>query len=368
MGAMGRTIERAEVAADHVVVWLEHSDTPLSLSAKWIRDHSQDAASYDPVTKQRTIDTFEIAADLRPASVDISNGDLHVTWLEDEPNSFLTADLLISLTNPTSRNERLLWQTPNEIKLDQVPYRDVVEGGAGLQRWLDSIETYGFGMISGAPTEQHDAGTIANLIGYVRHTVFGGLWTLSSEVVAHADSAYGADTLEPHTDGCYSHDGPGMQFFLCSERTGEGGESVLVDGFAAAVALRDTDAEAFDILTKVSVPGHYIEEGVHLQASRPTIRLDANGNLLQVTFNNYDRSPFLLPEPQMSEWYRAYQAFHDLLVDESSWWKWRLEPGDALIFDNWRCLHGRMAYTGKRVFHGGYLNHEDLESRLRVGS
>ena len=192
------------------------------------------------------------------------------------------------------------------------------------------------------------------------------LWTLSSEVVEHNDSAYSNETLEPHTDGSYSHDGPGMQFFLCDERTGRGGESVLVDGFAAATMLRESDPDSFQILTEVSVPAHYIEDGVHLVASRPTIRLDDEGNILQVTFNNYDRSPFLLEEPKMTQWYRAYSALHTLLIDESSWWKWRLEPGQALIFDNWRCLHGRMGYTGKRVFHGGYLNHEDLESKLRL--
>jgi trimethyllysine dioxygenase len=37
-----------------------------------------------------------------------------------------------------------------------------------------------------------------------------------------------------------------------------------------------------------------------------------------------------------------------------------------LVFDNWRCLHGRLEYTGTRVFEGCYHNREDFESKLRV--
>ena len=114
------------------------------------------------------------------------------------------------------------------------------------------------------------------------------------------------------------------------------------------------------------MPAHYIEDGVSLRAERPTIRLDDDGELVQVTFNNYDRSPFVLEPVKMRAWYEAYAAFHALISDRTAWWTHRLEPGDALIFDNWRCLHGRMAYSGVRVFNGAYLNHEDLESALRL--
>jgi trimethyllysine dioxygenase len=37
-----------------------------------------------------------------------------------------------------------------------------------------------------------------------------------------------------------------------------------------------------------------------------------------------------------------------------------------MMFDNWRVLHGRAAYTGHRHLCGAYLNHEDYESRRRL--
>ena len=42
-------------------------------------------------------------------------------------------------------------------------------------------------------------------------------------------------------------------------------------------------------------------------------------------------------------------------------------PREALLFDNWRVMHGRAAFTGRRHMCGGYVNHEDMDSRLRSG-
>lgn len=358
------TIDRAEANDSGILVWMSDKAQPLELSWIWVRDHSEDPTSLDPVNRQREVDTFSLDRTSMAKSVDLVDGRVQVEWTDGSPTSLLSSGLLSSLS-PAAPMARP-WRSPSELEVEFVPFDEVMHTNAGLRRWLEAIGRNGFGLVSGVPTDQASAQSLASRIGYVRRTIFGDMWTLSSEVVEHADSAYGSATLEPHTDGCYSHDGPGMQMFACSERTGTGGESVMVDGFAAADVLRSMDPDSFDLLTRVSVPGHYIEAGIHLQASRPTITLHADGSIRQVTFNNYDRSPFLLPAAEMAAWYNAYSAFHELLVDEASWWTHRLEPGDALMFDNWRCLHGRLAYTGTRVFHGCYVNHEDLESRLRV--
>jgi trimethyllysine dioxygenase len=36
-----------------------------------------------------------------------------------------------------------------------------------------------------------------------------------------------------------------------------------------------------------------------------------------------------------------------------------------LVFDNWRVLHGRGAFSGMRKMAGSYINREDFESRIR---
>ncbi len=68
----------------------------------------------------------------------------------------------------------------------------------------------------------------------------------------------------------------------------------------------------------------------------------------------------------MRAFYAAYGALHARVINPANWLKIPLRPGMAMIFDNWRCLHGRMSYTGKRVFYGCYHNREDFESAVRT--
>lgn len=374
--AMTEQVSRArlELGQDSLLVWLEEAgpstsaEQPLELPWFWIRDHSEDPSAVDPATKQRVIDTFAIDRSVRPSGAEVVDDAILVHWPDGTHTSTLSFDLLASLK--AHAPPVTLWASSDDANVPVLEAGDVMSSDDELRRWVETIATWGFGLVKGCGREVADAEALANRIGYVRRSVFGAMWTLSSEVVAHDDSAYGNETLQPHTDGSYSHDGPGLQFFVCSERSGQGGESVLVDGFAAAEALRAVEPEAFNILTEVDVPARYIEQGIHLKASRPTIRLSPHGgpaaSIVQVTLNNYDRAPFLLPADRLHAWYDAYGALHELVADTSTWWSKRLEPGDGLFFDNWRCLHGRLAYTGRRIFHGGYLNHEDFESRLRA--
>ena len=90
--------------------------------------------------------------------------------------------------------------------------------------------------------------------------------------------------------------------------------------------------------------------------------------LLQVSYNNYDRAPmrFKGGEEEERRFYQSYAVFHQRVSDQSRWWTYRLGVGEALYFDNHRMLHGRLAYTGRRVFVGCYQNKEDFESRRRV--
>jgi trimethyllysine dioxygenase len=346
---------------------LELQGATLTLPWKWVRDHSRDPSAFDAHTSQREVDTFMIASDLRGETAAIVGEDVIVGWNDETPDSILPLALMAELAGVSAQAETTLWHKASGAQPTILDYDDLIADGDGLARWAGDIERYGFGLLRNVPGGRKATAAIAGRLGYIRRTIFGDQWTLSSENLAdHADSAYGQETLEPHTDGSYSHDGPGLQLFVCQERSGTGGESVLVDGFAAVEHLRATNPADFELLSTVSVPAHYLEDGVHLKASRPTIRLDEHGRLVQLTFNNYDRAPFVLPADQMQQWYDAYGRLHDLLVDQTRWWSMRLEPGDALMFDNWRCLHGRMGFTGRRVFEGCYLNHEDLESRLRV--
>lgn len=338
------------------------------LDAFWLLDHGQDPARLDQSTLQRKVDTFAIDPTVVATAVRIEADDLVVEWSDGSPAGRYSADLIADVLGLVpDRTPRRTWAAGSLP--DPLPRHDhdaVVDTDAGLAAWLDDVASLGVGLVRGVPATAEAAERLARRVGYPRETIFGGMWRLSSEMTDHSDTAYSQTFLEPHTDATYVPDAPGLQMFCCIERDGTGGESILVDGLAAAEDLRAADPAAFATLTSVPVPGRYVEKGVHLRAERPAIRLGRDGEILQVSINNYDRAPFRLPEPEMREFYRAYGALHRRLNDRDHWLLVRLDPGDALLFDNWRTLHGRMAYTGRRVFAGCYHNREDFDSRRRV--
>lgn len=362
-------IASAVATSDGLSVMFAGISKPETFSWFWLYDHSEDASRYNTESRQRKINTFKIDKDIAGTSIELNDGDqVVINWNDGSAPGLYSVGLLASAVGiGTDRTKQQLWLAGSLP--DQIPtfeFEQVISTDDSLREWLDAVATFGFGTVQNMPPDESSAERLARRIGYPRETIFGGVWKLSSELEDHSDTAYSQTFLEPHSDGTYSHDAPGLQMFCCIERTGTGGESTLVDGFAIAEQLRRQDPKAFATLTTTIVPGHYIETGVHLRAERPAIRLDQHGNVAQISFNNYDRAPMKLPNVEMTEFYRAYGELHKRINDRDNWVRIRLNSGDVLLFDNWRLLHGRMEYTGKRLFIGCYHNREDFESRRRI--
>lgn len=364
---MTTAVQSVEATPAGLIVSIDETETELSW--RWVRDHGEDESSFDPVTKQRRV--YALTDQANQPAVDVSLeqvGDIDVVALSwpDGARTWISQATIASLLCPRPVTPAMPWHSAAETAITKGDVAQVLNEDDALAAWVRDIDTYGFGLLGGFRGGHPETTALASRIGHPASTIFGPTWDLASDVDAHDDTAYTQTFLAPHTDGTYMHHAPGLQMFCCTERDGTGGESVIVDGFALAETLRSEHPQDFDVLTSVSVPGHYIEPGVELRTSRPAIRLDDHGNVVQISMNNYDRSPMFLPADEMHAFYRAYGRLHELANDRSRWHAIRLEAGDVLINDNWRVLHGREAYTGGRRFVGCYLNHSDLESRIRT--
>ena len=203
-------------------------------------------------------------------------------------------------------------------------------------------------------------------MAYVRNSIFGAFSVWDNKLDNPDDTAFTSLAIEPHTDGTYVHDAPGLQTLHCLKKNSTGGENQLVDGLAIAEKMRKENPEYFKILSTINIPGRYIKTDTYLEARRPLFRLNDQGMIVQVSFNNHDRAPFRLENDLMSQFYEAYKIFHNLANDKSRQFEFMLEPGTVLTFDNWRVLHARASLTGYRQLCGGYHNREDFESRLRL--
>lgn len=79
----------------------------------------------------------------------------------------------------------------------------------------------------------------------------------------------------------------------------------------------------------------------------------------RATLNNIDQS-------KVMRFYQSYQAFAREVLSPDNEWHFKLNPGTVCIFDNWRLLHGRTAYTGKRTVVGSYVARNEFLSVART--
>ena len=337
----------------------------------WLRDHAHDDSTIHPVTQQRQLDTASLPPDLSASAATAVDGVVRVVWqgraeVSEVPVAFLHRYRSPRRAHISAAPLPVLWDAAEIVgaPLD-IAYADVMDTEEGVRRWMSTVAIYGFAVVTGTPSTAAATEALIRRVGYVRETIFGGFWEFTADL-SKADMAYTNLNLSAHTDGTYSHDAPGLQMLHCLYFDGTGGESTLVDGFKIAEVLCRTAGELFDVLSNIAIPGQYIGDGSHLMAARPVFRYDHNGALVQVSYNNSDRAPFLLADDEMTRLYAALRAFDRLANDPSMQWCRVLRPGEALLFDNWRVLHGRHAFTGRRTMCGAYLNHEDFESRLRT--
>ncbi len=337
----------------------------------WLRDHAHDAETLHPVTQQRQLYTAGVPRDLIGIAARIDEHTVVVTWSDGQTaDSVLPIAFLARYREPRTARASVdvpvsLWDEEAISSTTPMVHHDaVMQSDAGVREWLTATTTYGFCLAVGTPPTATATEALLRRIGYVRETIFGGMWEFTADLTK-ADTAYTNLELRPHTDGTYSHDAPGVQLLHCLQFDGTGGETTMVDAFAVAARLRSEHPQHYAVLSRIAVPGQYIGDGSHLVAARPVLRHDHTGALVQVSFNNYDRAPFLLAEDEMLAFYDALREFDAIANEPTMQWRHVLAPGEAMLFDNWRVLHGRFAYTGVRRLCGGYVNREDVESRLR---
>ena len=366
---MTATLRTATVRGRDVELTWSDDRPPATLPLMWLRDNCP--ASQHPDTRQRLVDTFAIAADIavRAIAVEEQGQGLRVEWADDGEISRFDAAFLSALRfNPDVLPVALSTWSRDEMagRVPSVPHAAFMSEEAAVKEFLEQVARLGFSFVEGVPATPEATRAVAARIAYTRETIFGGYWDFTANM-EHKDTAYTSLRIGPHTDGTYSLDAPGYQMFHCLAAECTGGENVLIDGFRIAEIMRRDAVDDFKVLTELAIPGQYIDEsrGIHLMARRPLFRLDDSGTLVQVSYNNYDRAPFTLPPARHRALYRALATFNALCNDPSLQHRRRLLPGSVLLFDNWRVLHARDAYTGYRRLAGVYLNKEDVESRLR---
>ena len=250
----------------------------------------------------------------------------------------------------------------------------------------------GIALVRGCPTADPSAVLdLCSRIAPPMRTIYGESWAVEvAPGAAPINVAYTDVELALHQDLGYYESPPGLQLLLCRafDEDVVGGTSTFLDGFAAAEELRAASPAAFATLSRVPATFqkvHYARANpVHIVTQRPVFTVapvagaagGEGGVLTGLTWAPQFEGPLRVPPEDVAPFYEAYGAFAALLAraeagETQGLLEFRLQPGDCVVFNQRRMLHGRRAFRapaggGRRSLQGCYVNADEWKSRLRV--
>ncbi len=335
------------------------------LPALWLRARSGDPTQRDTITGQRLMNPHLLPDDLALTEARLDGAGLFLAFSDGFSGSFDPQELL----DGAVLDEGCPAPQPWRADLTPPVYQwDALQDEATLLRAVRDYVERGFLLIHGTPTQPDSILSIARRFGYVRETNFGAYFEVYSRPDS-TDLAYRPVALGPHTDNPYRNPVPGIQLLHCLQNETSGGLSTLVDSLAAAQQLQQEDPEGFRLLATVPVRVEYRDADTCLVSVQPMIELDGMGAMVGVFY-----SPRLDDIPLMSEhdtraYHRARKRFGTLLSDPQFELRFLLKPGQLMMFDNNRVLHGRTAFDpseGHRQLQGCYIDRDSPRSLYRV--
>jgi alpha-ketoglutarate-dependent taurine dioxygenase len=323
----------------------------------WLRDNAP--GHRDPHTGQRLISLVDLPLEPRLRSAERwPPGHLTVSWDDGETIVFSLQWLraydrsLRSSARPT----RMPWLGQPATNFAGSAYPDWVADPSIREEWLYAVGRDGLAFLSNVPEEDAAVLQVAAQIGFVRETSDGRIFDDRSVA-----------GLRVHTDNPYRDPVPGFKLLHCLSASGHGGESIFIDGMAAAERVRAHDANAFSTLYQTPILYRFQDATVELAVERPMLEVDTRDQFRAIYYDDRWIAPLPLKGPMLRRYYAAYRQLADLLCDPARSVVYRLQPGDLVLIDNTRVLHGRTEVKGG-VGHlqGCYVDADGLYSSLAV--
>ncbi len=348
----------------------------------WLRDHDRSEKSLHPTSLQRIFDVSQLSEPPKPKSVKLEGDALVIEWAE-EPNhqSIYPVEWLMQHTYDRPSND---YTTGTDVDLGDIYLWDAkwltkntperLELSVEYEVLLHQLHRLGFVLLKNMKAEELEPFITA--IGPIYRTLSGPkVWRVKSTPQVRDDIASAKEgfALLPHTDNTAHLVPPIIQFLHCVENAIVGGESMLVDGFRVASEIRQNHPEQFRILSDIPLMFHGFtyHSQCYFQSRRPIIGLDRRGQVAEICYTIHRRATLDVPFDQMEAFYEAYVLFSKYITDPKYCYRFRLEPGDCLLTQSHRLLHGRQAFkpdTGEREMQTAYLAWEHFVARWRFNT
>ncbi len=364
-----------ELETDGTFLRAEWSDgVKAQFHALWLRENEVSDIVIDSVTRERAIEIDQLPLETTIDDARLGDGPaLEITWGPDGASGRIDPGWLRSVAEGLWRASAFIpEQEPWEAKdMPEPPTFDgssALSDDASLSEFLSAAWAHGFARLRNLPVEAGTAQRVGERIGTVRSSNFGFLFSV--ETKPDPDStAYTAVSLDGHTDLASRETQPGLQMLLCRENSATGGASTMADGFAVAEAMRVEDPEAFEAITTLSWLFTNRHRETDYRFSGPIVETDADGKIVEIRNTGFLRAFPDMPDADIPRAYRALRIFTEHCRSDRFLCKTPFSPGDLILFDNRRMLHGRDSFdpqSGIRRLEGCYLDRDEILSRLRV--
>lgn len=332
----------------------------------WLR-HQCDVDRH-PRTGERTLDASEVPLGIRPRSVGLDAGRRRVLVTWDEPSGRQSSYDLEWLRAHAYAPDRVE-VAPPPSELARVTLEANRFGGlaALVDACLARVRREGLCVVRGSSAacgrspeddtepliEAFAAGGLS-IVG----THFGRVEDLRTDNTTNQNTdqlGYTDAGIDLHTDQPFLDAPPRYQLLQCIRTAEAGGDSFLCDALAAARYLASIDAPAFERLTTFPVRFHRKQRSFERIVDSPLLTMEGPSGFL-VRYSYFTLAPFQASFGEMEAWYRAYARFAEIVRDPRHQVRLRLEPGDFVLYDNHRMLHGRTAFSGARWLRGIYFD------------
>lgn len=192
------------------------------------------------------------------------------------------------------KDQKILWNAKSikTLPYARVSFPDYLCDEDVAKKFVSSLVQYGVAFIEKVPPNMLTTELAIKRLFNVHKTFFGEMWAFNDNKV-HNDNAYTREYLAAHTglelfrkqffqpnfakfsDNMYFNDAAGIQALHCLIHTGEGGESLLVDGFNVLNDIKTNDEALFKRLCTTNVESEYIEDGRHHTHLAPIVKLNS---------------------------------------------------------------------------------------------
>lgn len=346
----------------------------VELASVWLRDNRRE--DRDPGNGQRLIDVADLPLATRIRHAALQGAAVRIEWEDDAGGASFGLDWLAAqaaaIAGARAVPQPRLWLDGGRLDATRdfawTPLAAARDDRGMQASWLRHLVTDGLAFLADVPAEPGAILATMPLVGQVMETNYGLLFDVRAvpdpENLAYSDLGLGL-----HTDNPYREPVPGFQALHVLVAAPDGGESLFADGFALAEQLRQDDPAAFEVLAHTPVPFAYRSKNAALSAERPLIQLSCRGEVVAVHYNNRSIQPLPFAAEAAERYYRAYRRFAMLLREPRFMLRFMLRPGDLVVFDNQRVLHGRTGFASARYprhLQGCYLTRDSVFSRAAL--